>query len=131
MYHPEEMLRWVEAGPATIAAARQWLTARSSRVRTVSCNGAQDRLPPGRCCELCHAAAEIWAPDSCAKWRKRPPSWHTIFSWVARKSGRCMVRPGVMAAPQPLELWSIGSNPMGGTGFADEESKPAERVPWN
>ncbi len=28
-----------------------------------------------------------------------------------------MVRPGVMAAPQPLELWSIGSNPMGGTTF--------------
>lgn len=84
-----------------------------------------------RSCDLGHPDAEICPPAPRPKWRKGPPPWHTIFSWVAGVSGRRMVRPGVTAAPQPLELWSIGSNPMGGTGFADEESMPAQAVPWN
>ena len=37
---------------------------------------------------------------------------------------RCgTVRSGVMAAPRPLEPWSIGSNPMGGTAVRGAFSK--------
>ena len=39
-----------------------------------------------------------------------------------------MVRPGVTAAPQPLELWSTGSNPVGGTTF-QRPGLSAEQVP--
>ena len=74
--------------------------------------------PSGRPCAVAHSSIMPHiirpgagpgpgaAPECVAK------SW---LNCVACRGGASTVRPGVMAAPRPLEPWSIGSNPMGGT----------------